>query len=355
MKNITFLINNLFFSGGTQRVLTSLANLLVDRYRITILVFNDDKGPFFELNPEIKIKKIDSKKTFKIFRLIDSSAQIYNELKNSSCDYYISLDSNTVLLQSLFLPKKTKLIIWEHFSLSKNFNKVLFKISRYYASKRAYKFVLLSKQEIKDWGRVYNISKQKLALIYNPITINESLDILDADLYNNKKLLAIGNNVHVKGFDYLLQAWSLVSRNGWSLEFVGLPEQEQIKLKNIMANYTFENQIIVKGSISNIQKKYLEASIYCLCSRMEATPLVLIESQYVGLPAISFDNCEGPLELLNDSGLIVTFRDVNAYAKAINKLINSKNLYHELSKNAKLNSERFKNQVFCEKWRNLLS
>ena len=56
MKNITFLINNLSSSGGTQRVLTSLANLLVEKYNITILVF-DNKKPFFRIKSEIKIKK----------------------------------------------------------------------------------------------------------------------------------------------------------------------------------------------------------------------------------------------------------------------------------------------------------
>jgi len=351
MKNITFFINTLSAAGGTQRVLTSLVNLLSKKYNITIIVL-DDKKPFFNIKPEIEIKRIVPTKLS--IPLVSLNRQIFSILKKNSCDYYISLDSNSVLMQSLFIPKKTKLIVWEHFSLSKNFNKILFRLSRYYASKRAYKFVLLSEQEVKDWCSLYSIPAKKTTLIYNPITIDEKLNFSNVNLYDNKKVLAIGNNIHVKGFDYLIEAWSLLDKNDWNLEIVGLSEKEQIKLNKIIDKYEIKNEIIVNGRISNIKEKYLKASIYCLCSRMEATPLVLIESQYIGLPAIVFDNCEGPLELLNNSGLVVEFDNVNKYANAISKLINSKSMYQELSNNARVNSQRFNNKTFYEKWRKVL-
>jgi len=354
MKNITFFINTLSAAGGTQRVLTSLVNLLVEKYDITILILDDQK-PFFEIKQEVEIKKITLTKGLKIFRFINFNREIFNELKNSSCDYYVSLDSNSVLMQSLFMPRKTKLIIWEHFSLSKNFNKALYKLSRYYASKRAHKFILLSEQEVKDWTNSYNIPARKIALIYNPITIDEEVSLSYEDLYKNKKVLAIGNNIHVKGFDYLIQSWSLLDKNDWILEIVGLSDEEQLKLNDIINQYDMKNEVFLSGRISNIKEKYLQSSIYCLCSRMEATPLVLIESQYVGLPAVVFDNCEGPLELLANSGLVVEFGNMNKYARAINKLINSKRIYQELSNNAKLNSQRFNNKTFLEKWCNVLN
>lgn len=354
MKNICFFINTLDAAGGTQRVLTTLVNLLVKNYNVTIIVINS-KRPFFEIDSRIKIKVISSRKSIKLLSLFNLNKLIYRELKLISCDYYISLDSNSVLMQSFFLPRKTRLIVWEHFSLSKNFKNITYRLSRYYASKRAYKFILLSKQEVKDWKSIYDISSKRVSLIYNPITIDEKIDFLNVDLYNNKKILAIGNNIHVKGFDYLIQAWSLISEDEWVLEIVGLPKEEQIKLRIIINKYEIKNKIIVSGRTSNIKEKYLESSIYCLCSRMEATPLVLIESQYIGLPAIIFDNCEGPLELLHNSGLVVEFDKVSEYANSINKLITSKALYKELSFNAKKNSLRFDNKTFYNKWCKILN
>ncbi|MFK5879318.1 MAG: glycosyltransferase [Flavobacteriaceae bacterium] len=354
MKNICFFINTLAAAGGTQRVLTSLVNLIVNNYNVTIIIL-DSKAPFFDIDSKANIKTIRPKKSIKILSLIKLNILIYQELKLNSCDYYISLDSNSVLMQSLLLPIKTKLIVWEHFSLSKNYNKKLYRVSRYYASKRAYKFVLLSKEEVRSWQNKYNIPSNKLAQIYNPITIEENIDSLEVDLYKNKKILAIGNNIYIKGFDYLIESWSLIEKNDWTLEIVGLPEKEQEKLKNLIKKFKIENEVIINGRISNIKEKYLESSIYCLCSRMEATPLVLIESQHLGLPAIVFDNCEGPLELLDDSGLIVNFEDVIQYKDAISKLMNSKPMYEKMSINAKKNSQRFNNDTFYRKWCEILN
>lgn len=335
-------------AGGTQRVLTTLVNLLVARFEITIIVL-DSKKPFFKLEDGVNISIIYSSNKLQL------NYQIYLLLKKEKCDYYISLDSNSVLLQSLFLPRHVKLIIWEHFSLSKNSHKLLFKISRMYAAIRAHKFVLLSEQEMSSWRKRYKLSQKKLSLIYNPITLMSTKQKKSSELYQNKKVLAIGNNIFVKGFDYLVELWSLFDENGWTLEIVGLSEEEIIKLNLIASKYVFKNEIIISGKITNIEEKYLESSIYCLTSRMEATPLVLIESQYIGLPAVVFDNCDGVLELLNESGEIIEYPNLVAYKEGLERLMNSSILYDKVSSNARNNSKSFGKDVFYEKWLSILN
>jgi len=354
LRNTCFFINTLNAAGGTQRVLTTLANLLVKNYNVSIIVL-DEREPFFNLNKDVNLERIIIDSSNKISSLFELNIKIYRFLKLIQCDYYISLDSNSVLMQGFFLPKKTKLIVWEHFSLSKNFNKIFYRLSRYYASKRAYRFVLLSKQEIRDWTKQYKIPVSKTKLIYNPITIEEIHGRNEMDLYANKKVLAIGNNIYVKGFDMLLLAWSLLDEKGWTLEIVGLSKEELDKAKKIVHNYQFKNEVILSGKITNITAKYIASSIYCLSSRMEATPLVLIESQFIGLPAIIFDNCEGPIELLKDSGIVVKYKNVIKYKEAIESLINSKKLYNKYSQNAKKNSLRFSKVEFYNKWKEILN
>ncbi|AWX45802.1 Poly(glycerol-phosphate) alpha-glucosyltransferase [Flagellimonas maritima] len=354
MKNISFFINTLGAAGGTQRVLTTLANLLVEDYLVDILIINDSK-PFFKLDSRVNLKLLRPSGNFKIMSILNLNKLIFRELKSSSCDYYISLDSNSILFQSLYLPKKTRLLIWEHFSLTKNSNKLLFRISRYYATKRAQAIVLLSNVEKKDWAERYNIPESKLKHIYNPITIEEVNNHDSDQLYRNKKVLAIGNNIHIKGFDYLIQAWSLLEKKGWTLEIIGLKEKEQEKLEKLMTSYSFKNKVIIKGRVSNIRQKYLDSSIYCLCSRNEATPLVLIESQYVGLPAVIFDNCPGALELLNDSGNVVAYNHVDLLSQAIVDLIDSKKSFKQISIKARQNADRFNRQTFKLKWKQILN
>ena len=59
MKNICFFINTMSAAGGTQRVLTVLANLLVARFDITIMVL-DNKKPFFKLDESVNMRIINS-------------------------------------------------------------------------------------------------------------------------------------------------------------------------------------------------------------------------------------------------------------------------------------------------------
>jgi hypothetical protein len=54
--NLAFLIANLSNSGGTQRILTHLCNLLINEFNIIVLV-NEEGKPFFPLNQKVKIMK----------------------------------------------------------------------------------------------------------------------------------------------------------------------------------------------------------------------------------------------------------------------------------------------------------
>ena len=349
MINIVFLISNIENSGGTQRMLSLLCNKLAHNFNVWILI-NKDGEPFYDLHKNINIVSLSH-----FENLLLKNIYIYKFLNKNESDYFVCLDSNSLIFNGLFLPKKTRLIIWEHFSLSKNNNKLLFKVSRFYAAIRAYKFILLSKQEIVDWRKRYYVSQNKLRLIYNPVTIKKIDHKNPNELFHNKKVLAIGNDISVKGFDYLLEVWSLFNKNGWTLEIVGLSEEEIIKLNLIASKYVFKNEIMISGKITNIEEKYLESSIYCLTSRMEATPLVLIESQYVGLPAVVFDNCTGVLELLNESAEIIKYPNLITYKEGLERLMSSSILYDKVSSNARNNSKSFGKDLFYEKWLSILN
>src|SRR5690606_41182606 len=108
------------------------------------------------------------------------------------------------------------------------------------------------------------------------------------------------------GFDILLEAWALQKNHDWSLQIVGLSDSDIDILNQIICEKKLSN-IQLFGRISNIEQFYKNAAVFLLPSRKEATPLVLIESQAYGLPAIVFDHLPGVLELLNESGIIVDF------------------------------------------------
>lgn len=343
---IAFLIANLSNSGGTQRILTHLCNLLIDEFNIIILV-NEDGNSFFPLNEKVKIVNVNEKKQ----NLIQRNLKIYNILKEHEVDYYINLDTNSVIANSLFLPSHTQLICWEHFSLESNYKKLFFTISRLYATKRARKFVLLSNTEIRLWQNYSPFLKQKIYLIYNPITVNPPNK--NENQLSFKKFLAIGNNIEVKGFDILLEAWQRQKSN-WILQIVGLNESDIKQMQSLIDEKNLKN-VEIFGKVKNIQDFYQKSSVFVLSSRKEATPLVLIESQAFGLPAIIFNHLSGALELVNDSAIIVDYeKPIDSLVNAIDKISTHNELYYQLSTSAILNAERFSEKKFKQQWLKIL-
>lgn len=330
-------------------MLTLLANLLCNDFKIIIMIYQEE-GTYFKLNEHIEIIEINNFKS----SLLKTNLNIYKILKTHNCDYYISLDSNSVILNGFFLPFKTKLIIWEHFSIMNNFNKFLFKISRFYSVLRADRFVLLSKNEILDWNKNYKLPSSKTVLIYNPITINRKKVLLE-NKSKFKTILAIGNNIEVKGFDMLIEIWSSMPKMDWNLKIIGLPEEQIIKAEILISKLNFQNEIFVQGSEIDIEGVYNETSIFCLTSRKEATPLVLIESQTFGIPAVVFNNSPGVLEIIQDSALISKFADKNDFKNNLLTLMLDSNLYEQVHQKALDNSLRFSQNEFKNKWLEILN
>lgn len=339
---IGFRIQTLGASGGTQRMLTILANRLTKHFEV--IIFSGEKiKPFFNLHSEVRVKFL--KNTQNIFRDSFTFGLLVRSLK---VDYMVFLDANIVLYQSFFIPIKTKIIIWEHFSLVNNFPKIAYKISRYYASLKANRILILSESEKKLWHHKYRASLRKLKVIYNPNTIPfQPKDSVNQ--YNNRVVLAIGNHIEVKGFDILLKAWKGVAQD-WTLYIVGLNNQRRKILQRLAEADNLKNVMILPRT-KEIIEIYKKAAIFVLSSRKEATPLVLIEAQTVGLPVVSFNHLSGVKEMMKESVLYADFEKKEVdLIKRINQLIENRrdyDEYHALSLN---NAEKFDVDHFIKSW-----
>lgn len=337
---ISFLISNLSNSGGTQRMLTLLCNELINQYNITIFV-HQKGASFFELDNRVNVALLKG-------NLLQKNIQVYKSLKKSKTKYYINLDSNSVLLNGFLLPSFTKLIIWEHFSLENNYKKLLFSMSRFYTSFRAKKIIVLSEIEKQLWSKQYYMKKEKIKVIYNPITFT----VCDEDKnnrFNNKTILAIGNNIKVKGFDILLKAWQKI-KTDWNLHIVGLNKNDIKELKTIITHLQLNN-VEIFSKTSNIKSFYKQSSAFVLSSRKEATPLVLIESQALGLPVLTFNHLSSVKEIGKDSVMYLNFDETgNGLAGALKTLTNSEKKFTHYHKLSIKNSEYFHKDNFINNW-----
>ncbi len=327
-------------------MLCCLCNLLVDHFNIIIMVHSKGDS-FFPLDSRIKIDVLPATPGY-----LNTNLEIYKILKCNKIKYYINLDSNSLILNGFFVPRFTKIILWEHFSIENNFKKVLFTISRHYSVIRCKELVFLSKYEVMAWSKYSFFAKNKSELIYNPLSIDTN-DIDKSNKMHLKTFLAIGNITNVKGFDILLDAWVTLNTD-WKLRIVGLNEDQMLNLKHLVNTRNVKN-IELYGKVKNIQDFYKDASVFLLPSRKEATPLVLIESQAYGLPAIVFNHLPGVLELVDDSALIADFdRKAESFSNEMKLIISDSLLYENLHLNALKNADKFSLEAFKERWLDIL-
>ncbi|WP_261863585.1 glycosyltransferase [Psychrobacter sp. JCM 18900] len=118
--------------------------------------------------------------------------------------------------------------------------------------------------------------------------------------------MAVGGLTQIKGFDMLLEAWVQVNSSmpDWKLVIVGEGEDRN-KITGFIERAKLTESVCLVGNTSHISRYYEQAEIFCLSSRFEGFPMVLLETLAFGLPVVSFDCDTGPAEILKGTGSLL--------------------------------------------------
>lgn len=352
MKNICFLIGNLSNSGGTERVNSLIANELAKKNdHITILSFTDGAVPFFELNDNIKTYSLYNKEVSFKKNFLGAVWKIRKFVKRYQIDTLVVVDSISCMFTvPALLGLKINHICWEHFNFNNN-NGVIFRnIGRKWAAKHCDYIVTLTKRDKELWEKGLRNISAKIVPIANPSPYE---NIQHTPSLEFKVALAVGRLTHVKGFDMLIESWAKVCKvnQDWKLRIVGSGEEEGNLKKQ--ANYLgLDNRIDFISNTKDIEQYYRTSSFYCLSSRFEGLPMVLLEAQAFGLPIIAFNCDTGPSDIIthNENGYLIEDFNVLDFSKNILKIINEHEKYDSLVRNAKKNTINFDVSEVVKQW-----
>ncbi|MCU4595636.1 glycosyltransferase family 4 protein [Acinetobacter radioresistens] len=357
MKKICFLVGNLSNSGGTERVTTLIANALAKKnYQVSILSLADRRQSFFELEPDIKTyslypEKISFKKNF-----LGAVWRIRRFVTQNQIDILVVVDSiSCVFTVPALFGLKVKHICWEHFNFKVNLGVKYRDIGRKWAAKYCDYVVTLTKRDKELWEQGIKNIKAKIIPIANPspFEVQENIPSLDY-----KTILCVGRLTYQKGFDLLITAWARVAQQvpDWKIVIVGSGEDEQM-LKQMAKSLGVDDSIIFAGQQKNMSTFYRQASFFCMSSRFEGLPMVLLEAQSYGLPIVAFDCDTGPAEIVqhNINGLLVESGNINGLTNSLLELINLSNIqYEKTSSNAVENSVRYSVNPILKQWLSII-
>lgn len=209
--------------------------------------------------------------------------------------------------------------------------------------------VLLTEQDRASWKEV-----TRTFVIPNPLTFST----VEYSKCENKQAICVGRYNEQKGYEYLIDAWAIVNSRhpDWTLHAYGAGEMKDY-LQKVISENGLINKIILHEPVSNIVDKYLESSLYILSSRYEGFAMVLIEAMECGVPCVSFDCPSGPSDIIShgEDGYLVDYLNSRQLAERICELIENDELRKEMGHKAKINVQRYEEDVIMKQWENLFN
>lgn len=330
---ILYLIHGTFNSGGMEKIVLEKANYLAEYgYDISIIT-TEQKGRenFFYLSKKVKridfdINYSDTNDYFFLKVLLYPLKQYKHKrflvkfLNDNPQDIVISTFGNEVSFVN-DLKDGSKKIGEIHFSrfFRSQYNRKGFwgLIDKYRQSRdlekaKAFdKFVVLTEEDKLYWEGLTNI-----VVIPNFTLFSNHSALLD-----NKRAIAVGRLCYQKGYERMIKAWNEIVRYypDWHLDVYGGGEDKE-NLVELINNLGLKDNISIFPPVLNIEKEYLNASIYLMTSRYEGLPMVLIEAMMHGLPTVVMDCKCGPRDIVvnGTTGFLVKDGDI---ADFVNKAI----------------------------------
>lgn len=343
--------------GGTERMVVTLANLLSEKnIDVTIYSIYGSKDSIpFKLNKNVRVvfgrhKDFLSSRWSCIYeiktKLFGWMQSMFLSFKMRKFDDDVVISNGGDGVVPYFRNKKTKYIKIAHGSFNS------------YAHLKGFDLfddlVILSKVELSRWREKYpNMPIHIIPNFLNEIPSKKSNG-------EAKVVVAVGRLVPEKGFDRLLEIWARIKTDKaleeWKLHIVGdgyLKDmlKEHIKVKNIA------DSVVLKPFTRDVEKEYLQASIYAMTSIFEGFPMVLLEAFSYSLPIVAFDIITGPSELIKHkkNGFLIKNNDLEEFQKHLKMLMLDYGLRQRLGETGRETIKTsFHQEIIYQKWKAII-
>lgn len=207
-------------------------------------------------------------------------------------------------------------------------------------------FVVLTEEDKGYWGELPNIEVIPNAAVTTDTFQSHCLV---------HRVIAVGRLDYQKGFDRLIEAWSIVKNDSeysdWRLDIFGQGEWKEMLERMIREKGLIECAHINQPT-NEIGEEYSHSSLIVMTSHFEGFGMVLVEAMLHGVPAIAFDCKCGPKDIIDDgkNGLLVPEGDVPALAEAMKRLMSDESLRRKMGTEALRIKEKYSEEAVMGRW-----
>lgn len=355
--------------GGAEGVMCTLANEMTNKGHDVILVTTTNHH-VYSLSDKVKLLeakswRYDTSKGSLISRIYKKAANRFKDYKHLR---KIIRKEQPELVMSFLVQWLASLVLICKFRIPLIFadrNAAEFKFGRNNFIIRKIWFRLADVVQVMSYHDVAYLKNSYRKVVYmpNPLRFNPiSSSEYKEGFAKRKNILAVGRLDPQKGFDKLIDAFSMIAANHpeWDVDICGedmVGKHYSEYLKGKVRNHQLENRVHFIGFHKDIDKIMREHSIFCLSSKHEGFPNVLSEAMANGMACISFDIVTGPHEIIMDGldGEIVENQDVRALSQGLERLMSDNDLRYSYGLHAIDNIKRYSRDRIVDKWEKLFS
>lgn len=332
--------------GGTQRVVSNLANYFSTNNKVFVLTTSNRKSEY-NLSDNIIRFSLDNNVNTSNFRRLK---YIKNILNREKFDVILTMQpepSYRILLLKKYC--KCPIILSVRNDPSIEYKNIKRKILMKLLYKRANGFIFQTSDAKKYFPKKI---QRKSKVIPNPL--NDKFLVSPYTGKRNQAIVTVGRLTEQKNHQLLIYAFNRIIKKypNYILKIYGEGEMEK-KLKELCFKLKIENNVKFMGVSNKLEKEIYEDALFILTSDYEGMPNALMEAMALGLPCVSTDcPCGGPKELIQNgrNGLLVPVRDENRLVETIERLITDSELSSKISNNANKSMKAYAPNLILKKY-----
>lgn len=338
-------------SGGSERVISLLANALQERGHVVEIINLNRHDVFYPILPEVKLVFAEEEcgSTFIGKKML----WLRSYVKKHRPDVVIPFmtDVECVTLASL-MGVRIPVISSERYD--PRASDFVYKTIRWMFLRLTTHLVV----QTEDIKSCYSKSLQKrTSVIYNPVRNDIFPSSFLPPPSSHKRIISVGRLAPQKNFPMLIQAFADIKDEfpDWQLLILGEgPERQSLQLA--IDNLQLTDRVLMPGRSEHVIDELRRSKLFCMSTNAEGMSNALIEAMCVGLPVVSTDVC-GAKELLQnpDSGIIVPVGDTETLTQALRSLMSNEPLMKEMSERNMAKAEMFKQERIVDQWEVLIN
>lgn len=358
MKRIALFINSLQ-KGGSERVMTNLAEYFHNQRYDVIVVTQYKKENEYSLSP--KIRRVYSEpdtallqggRIQNFYARFHALREIWKAYKPDVILSFLGKNNLMAVVTAAFLPSKVAVSVRGEPTMEYE-GKLL-----QFLAKTVFRFadavVLQTKRAEQFFPKAV---RKKSRILPNPLAaqfVAKKENVEKEDL-----IVAAGRLDENKNHAMLIHAFAKIADEYPSVNLViyGEGTLEQ-RLKELIQEKGLEQRITLAGVVEDVAQKLCRARIFALTSNTEGMPNSLMEAMALGLAVVSTDcPCGGPAELIEDgvNGILVPVRDAFALADAFRRILEDNEFEKKLGSHAAQICERLSPQQVNREWEEFIN